>query len=424
MGNQSKNVVSRLSKVNLHVRWYIIAATIILAPVIVFAQTSSSDDSKFTAAEQAMARKLVKYGGIYQLDGDGHIIRLVLDRTGCSEEILKDVSTLPYLKRLSMDRGGVTDEGLKHVVKCTGLQNVGLTNTNVTDAGLKLLQQIPSLRNVWIVEGEKLTAAGVAALQEALPNAHIHFYRNNYHEMVVKAIDRYQVLPDADAKTPLRPQVVLSWRNVARDQEGEVVLVVWPHNGRPAAMASIFPWQGNMSHKFDSLSRDSKVIARGDDKVIWSPAAAGVEFKDVPGSAKPAKTPGERLQQMKAIAERFHARMTGQMVDNSDQEELRLLPKPLYQYELKDPNDDKNANPKVHEGALFGYATGTDPEVVLLLEAVGSAGPDAWQYALVRTIRRGLKVKPSLVPFWLSTWGIQGRRPRPGSRMGAYVVIL
>ena len=34
------------------------------------------------------------------------------------------------------------------------------------------------------------------------------------------------------------------------------MMVVWAHNGRPVAMASIYPWQGKMSHEFDSSSRE------------------------------------------------------------------------------------------------------------------------------------------------------------------------
>jgi hypothetical protein len=60
------------------------------------------------------------------------------------------------------------------------------------------------------------------------------------------------------------------------------MMVVWPDNGRPIAMASIYPWNEKMNHEFDSLSRSNKLIARDKDQVIWSPETAGVEFKDVP----------------------------------------------------------------------------------------------------------------------------------------------
>jgi hypothetical protein len=210
------------------------------------------------------------------------------------------------------------------------------------------------------------------------------------NEQIEKSVHWYDVFPTADATNPLTPQPVLRWRNVVRGQVGEAMMVVWPHNGRPVAMASIYPWDGLMCHEFDSLSRRNNPVARDKDRVIWSPATAGGEFKDVPGTPKPGRTPAERLLQMKAIAGRFQATMTGWQADNSDQEALRLLPRPLYRYEL---TNAKDPDPDLRDGALFAYVLGTDPEVVLILEAVGTAEKADWQYALVRATSGGLEVK-------------------------------
>ena len=61
--------------------------------------------------------------------------------------------------------------------------------------------------------------------------------------------------------------------------------------------------------------------------------------------------------------------------------ELRLLPQPLYRYESTDPD--------VLDGAVFAFVTsaGTDPEVILVIEArkpPGSDRPPAWHYAIAR----------------------------------------
>jgi hypothetical protein len=228
------------------------------------------------------------------------------------------------------------------------------------------------------------------------------------NEMIENSIHWYDMLPAMDSTTLLVPQPVLRWRNVIRGQEGEAMMVVWPHNGRPVAMTSIFPWQGKMCHEFDSLSREKKVIARDKDRVIWSPETAGVEFKDVPAAPKPAKTHAERLRQMKAIAERFKATMTGWLGDDTDREELRLLPRPLYRYDLKNA---KEPDPNLLDGALFAYVQGTDPEVVLVLEAIGTAKKSAWQYAFVRATSGGLEVKLGREVVWTATKGPANRDP-------------
>jgi hypothetical protein len=156
------------------------------------------------------------------------------------------------------------------------------------------------------------------------------------------------------------------------------------------------------------LSRDKSVIARDKDRVIWYPETAGVEFKDVPGAPQPAKTPGERLRQMKAIAERFKATMTGWQADNTDREELRLLPRPLYRYDLAKAKDP---DPNLLDGGLFAYVMGTDPEVVLVLEAVRTGEKAAWQYALVRATSGGLEVRLGTEVVWTAEKGPANRVP-------------
>jgi hypothetical protein len=216
-------------------------------------------------------------------------------------------------------------------------------------------------------------------------------------DQIEKAVHWYEVLPAEDSTLRLVPQPVLRWRNVVRGQEGEAMLVVWPHNGRPVAMASIYPWQGKMLHEFDSLSRENKLIARDKDRVIWSPKTAGLEFKDVQDAPKPAKTQVGRLRQMKSVAGRFKATMTGWQADDTDQEELRLLPRPLYRYDFKNAKDP---DPNLLDGGLFAYVQGTDPEVVLVLEAIGTAEKSVWQYAFARATSGGLEVKLGREVVW------------------------
>ena len=102
------------------------------------------------------------------------------------------------------------------------------------------------------------------------------------NDLIEKSINWYDILPEDGAETALTPVPVIRWRNAARGQEGEAMMVVWPHNGRPVAMASIYPWNGNMIHEFDSLSRESKLIGREKERVCWTPEKVGLEFKDLP----------------------------------------------------------------------------------------------------------------------------------------------
>ncbi len=218
------------------------------------------------------------------------------------------------------------------------------------------------------------------------------------NDRIEKSVDWYDVSPDADSQDILKPQPVLRWRNVARGQAGEAMMVFWAWHGRPVAMASIFPWEGMLYHEFGSLSRTAKLVARDRGNIVWSPNAPGVEFKDMPDAPEPADTPVARLRQMRSIAERFTATMTGWKGDNSDREELRLLPRPLLRYDLKDA---KGAHPNLVDGAAYAFAMGTDPEVVLLLEAVSSGSEARWQYALARATSGGLEARLEGKVVWV-----------------------
>jgi hypothetical protein len=227
-------------------------------------------------------------------------------------------------------------------------------------------------------------------------------------KLIEDSVSWYDVVPEEGGEA-LKPVPVIRWRNVARGQEGEAMMVVWAHNGRPVAMASIYPWQGKMVHEFDSLSTGTKLFAREKDKTIWTPESAGVEFKEVPKAPVPAKTAVDRLRQMKTIAEGFKATMTGWSADNSDQEALRLLPRPLHRYDLAGV---KEPDPKLLDGALFAYVQGTDPEVVLVLEAITADAKTEWKYAFVRATSGGLEVKLGDEVVWTARKHPANRNPK------------
>lgn len=200
-------------------------------------------------------------------------------------------------------------------------------------------------------------------------------------ERLEQAVGWYDLLPDEEAKEPMRAEVVMRWQNPIRTQTGAGVLAVWISRGRPEAMASIFQWDDDLCHEFGSLSRAGGLVARDKSGPVWSPQAAGVEFRDVSDAPAPAATRAARLRQMKSLAERFTARLPDRTSDDANRVVLRLLPTPLYRYA---PEEAEDAAASLKDGALFAFAMGTDPEVILLLEAVEREGKSSWQFAFAR----------------------------------------
>ena len=97
---------------------------------------------------------------------------------------------------------------------------------------------------------------------------------------------------------------------------------------------------------------------------------------------------------MKALATQFSATLIKWREDGSDREELRLLPQPIYRYESEDP--------KLLDGGVFAFVQGTDPEVLLLLEAARKAGDAVWMYGFVRRSSGVLEARHRDKPVWSS----------------------
>jgi hypothetical protein len=92
---------------------------------------------------------------------------------------------------------------------------------------------------------------------------------------------------------------------------------------------------------------------------------------------------------MKGLARDFSA----SMVDaDGESYELRLLTQPLIRYEPKDK--------EVLDGAVFAFSLGTDPEVLLLLEARAAGDAHQWQYGLARFHYVDLKVQYKDKEVW------------------------
>jgi hypothetical protein len=183
-----------------------------------------------------------------------------------------------------------------------------------------------------------------------------------------------ELRPSQQSSTKMTAQVVMRWANNTRGSE-DGMTVLYLADGCPEAVCCVYPWENDLHHEFDSLSRGS-LIAKRNGNVVWSPTKRGVEFQPIPSADVPDDLAVARLRQMKTLASQFSSTMLGWRSDRSDREELRKLPQPLYRY------DSSRSN--VLDGAVFAFVQGTDPETLLLIEAFKSTGHFEWQFAFVR----------------------------------------
>ena len=120
---------------------------------------------------------------------------------------------------------------------------------------------------------------------------------------------------------------------------------------------------------------------------VWSAKKPGVDLTRMTSAPSPADGRPARLRQMKEIAGRFTATLSD-ATGADRRQEMRLLPRPLYRYEI--PAGD------VLDGAVFGFTTnGTNPDAILVVEldAAPVTGAPQWKFGLAGMTTGGLSVK-------------------------------
>jgi hypothetical protein len=252
-------------------------------------------------------------------------------------------------------------------------------------------------------EPEKKAAAGAVAQKDADDNGWQKLFRAMAADYEIGSVD------EPPRKFALRTAPVLRWSQPVRGGDDGAVYV-WLDQGRPAVIGSIFAWPRDdglrvVAHEMHALtSAPMRAAYKGND--VWTLADPALEMKRISGVAAPAASATQRLAQMRTLGRDFTA--TSIARDNREWE-LRLLAQPLYRYELKD-------HPELLDGAILAFVQGTDPEILLILEARRDGDKLYWQYALARFSDLKLFVKH----FNAEVWNVPNSTY--GDRQAAYFI--
>ena len=233
--------------------------------------------------------------------------------------------------------------------------------------------------------------------------------RREWRQLVDRQAEQYKFFVGHD-----RPQAastakaILRWANQTRITHFESATYVWAFNGRPVAVACVFTMNDPkdpllFAQDFHSLW-PGPIKAERDHRLVWYPTEPGSVYQPIPDSPPPASSPARRLLQMRTLAREFSATLVRWRDEGGDREELRLLPKPLYRYETEDP--------EVLDGGLFIFVQGTDPEVVLLIEALRKPADSQWRYGLTRRSAGALEARHRGKLVWQVPWSSNTTDPR------------
>jgi hypothetical protein len=241
------------------------------------------------------------------------------------------------------------------------------------------------------------------AEQPAKPNRDESGWQKVFRKMAAD----YEMVSDGgpSRKFPLKPVPLLRWSQPVRGGDDGAVYL-WLDEGRPAVIGSIFAWPlpdgaRVVAHELHALTT-VPMHSSYQGKEVWWLSEPALDFRPVPGAPAPAATPPLRLSQMRTLGREFTARS----IDRKESEwELRLLGQPLYRYEIDSARGsgaetERRVDDELLDGAILSFVQGTDPEILLIMEARRDRTRSFWQYALARFSDLQLIVKHQDVEVW------------------------
>lgn len=223
-------------------------------------------------------------------------------------------------------------------------------------------------------------------------DAHLEFLLQRQRQFTL-------VMQDANkSRGELQTTPVFRWKNPVSGADGAVFL--WTHQGRPVLLAKTHLNDQRRCYVESMTPMTSQRFElREGNSICWSPASSDAQRHTFPDNDPPADSKGLRLTQMRSIARQF--RITSLWGEPTRTEwELRLLTTPLHRY------DSPSAS--VIDGAIFGYAQGTNPEAVVIVEALRTDHGPIWEATPARLtgyeVKAWLKDKMVLeVPYQQQT---------------------
>lgn len=179
-------------------------------------------------------------------------------------------------------------------------------------------------------------------------------------------------------------------------------LWAWGNRGRPQVIVSIEKYEKVWAYELVSLTAEPFALKTESDWT-WSPTDP--PFVEQPlAAAAVGETAALRKKQARELSRRFEAaEFVG---ENETRTVLRLVPRPIFEY-----GDPEAA---LLSGAMFIFANGTNPEVLLLLEAQSDGGDKPqWQFAFVPLSTAPLEALLAGKTVWTATAQRKPQAQRP-----------
>ncbi len=194
-------------------------------------------------------------------------------------------------------------------------------------------------------------------------------------EELVKTIDVEIQYDDKWTKVKRVEKPLLYFSDNTRDHE-RGSLWAWGDKGRPAAVLELFQNVGKNRWEFGITNTSgAKLRASRGGELWWMENESDVVLKDIPQAPIPAAEAPQRQRQLKLLSQKF----TGHEIDGKNRFELRRIERPVHGYRDEDHG--------LLEGGLIILANGTNPEILLFVEARADQkdkSKTVWQFLVGR----------------------------------------
>ncbi|HET6424071.1 MAG TPA: hypothetical protein VFG20_10335 [Planctomycetaceae bacterium] len=221
-------------------------------------------------------------------------------------------------------------------------------------------------------------AAVVVAAGDSKQTQHIEQTSREAKELIKNCQFR---TADASAVVFQRqPEPILRWSNpTAGEVYGDIFL--YTHRGRPACLASYYHWfspDWGRTLEVHSL-HGNRIVGRANEVQFWTPMSAGLTYDAIKNAEKPAISPAARLVQMRRLADEFTVQLEDTRSNAAGvKRSLRRLTQPIFRFPAPSAEAD------YLDGALFAFVEGTDPELLLFLDAVPAKDTSIWRFGIAR----------------------------------------
>lgn len=191
--------------------------------------------------------------------------------------------------------------------------------------------------------------------------------RNRRLKFMVDSVSDVTMKLDSGVELVRKEEALLRWSNpVSGVPDGTVFM--WTDHGRPHVAAQVFVVaDGTWLQEYQSLSPQA-ISADRSGRRLWSPNQPGISMVPIPGAPPPAADARRRLIQMRSLVRQYSA---SDQFEETKPYVLYLQSNPLHRY--GEANDD------IIDGALFSFTHGTDPELLVLVEAQKTEDQAEWR---------------------------------------------